>query len=1129
MNTQRHSLWRVRLGGAILGSFLGLAPGLLAQTLPTDGLMARWDFEEGSGPTAQDSSGNGNDGTLDNYVDDSQWVEGRFGGGLAFTGSAANRLVVLDSPTIGSGLVNAFSVAAWFKSNNALAAGGTGAALLEKGNAYFLLQGVASGGMNMLLKKGGANLTVPLGESLAANTWYHITGVFDGTEARLYLNGELKGSLAAAAPIDDPALPLVIGGDDGTRTFNGVLDQVALWNRALTEAEILQAAARVGPPAIEGQPVAMDIYEGGTAHFSVSARGADPLTYLWYKGAEPLRTETSDTLVIEYATVADAGQYSVVVSNAEGSATSVTAALTVQPVTGLQTAQVLHLPFDETTGLSAADASGNGNGGQLLGFLDNSSHWVPGQVNGSLKYDLDEVNNIGSVTAVADSASLDEIGDEATFSFWMKPASWGFVDESPGSYTRSATYVLRKGDHFGIRVIRDPGSVLETIVARSGAGGDNGAVPRKAIEASAAQGSVVLDEWQHWAVLYRNGTVSFYLNGFRLGDPAVGTLGLANDQPLAVGAYDDAFTAGIVTSAFDGQLDEVAIWKRPLAEAEILELAGQDVSGPPVVARQPASQKRIEGTTAVFEVSVTGKRPLTYQWLKDGVAIEGATGNKLVVNRLQPSSGGAYSVRVTNSEGSTESDAATLDVEPLDAITSGLVAYYNFDEGSGTLLADTSGNELDGTLKDMDDTAWVEGPIGGAIRFDGVDDYIEVPHDALLNMTTELTVSVWLNPYGMSSANYDRVFRKDTNFDLSLLPGGVLRTHGIGKAPYSTAAQSYENDVWAHFAFVYRNGTLQWYKNGEPLGDAISPVTIGELSNKPLVIGNYQAPPGSINRPYLGTIDDLGIWQRALTPGELLGIYVNGTQGKPLNEEFEPLHIKTITSVGGVVELNYYSPFSNRPTQIESKPALEAAEWMVEDANIVDQGEGNYMAQIAVPGDAAFFRIAAVPPPPLFFDDFETEKPGWTHGGAQDNWERGVPTTGPGVAFSPENVYATGLSANLGADTRAWLRTPDIDLTEVTSATLRFAEWLNIDFIEGIEPEFQIHKATINVLDATTLAALQPTIYLGTGNSGGWQEREVRLVGAAVGQKIKLEFAIETDQFNLLEGWFLDDVSVTSN
>lgn len=1112
----------------LLSCLAGLIPLLSAQELPTDGLMARWDFEEGAGAVAHDTSGQGNDGTLDNYVDDSQWVAGRFGGGLAFTGLNSNRLIVPDAPSISADLANTFTVSAWFKSNGALAAGGSGAGILEKGNSYFLLQGVASGGMNLLLKKGGANITVPLGESLLANTWYNVAGVFDGTAARLYLNGELKGTLPVTAPIDTTDLALVIGGDDAGRTFNGVIDQVALWNRALTGEELLQVAARVGAPKIEQPPQSLTLYAGGTATFTVNATGADPLRYLWYRGTEPLRTQTAATLVLPYATAGDAGEYSVEVSNDVGTVRSAAASLAVQPVTGLATARVLHLPFDETSGLTAADASGQGNNGTLSGFVDNTSHWVPGQVNGSIRYELDEVNNVGSAIGIADSPSLDGVTGEATFAFWMKPAGWGFADNA-GSFFRSATYVLRKGNHFGIRVLRDPGSVLETIVARSGPGTDNGAVPRNAFEAAAPQGTVALDQWQHWVVLYRNGTITFYQNGFRVSEPVAGTLGIPDESSLAVGAYDDSLTA-VPSSAFDGGLDEISVWARPLSEAEILELAGKDVTGAPVVARQPASQKRIEGTTAVFEVFVTGKRPVEYQWLKNGNPISGATSSRLVVERLQPSDAGPYSVRVTNSQGSTVSDAATLTIEALDAITSGLVAYYDFDEGAGTTLTDRSGNGLHGTLKAMEASAWVDGPIGRAIRFDGVDDYIEVAHHALLNMTTELTVSVWINVYGLSSANYDRVLRKDTNFDLSLLPNGVARTHGVGKTPYDSPAQSWETGVWAHFAYVFKNGTVQWFKNGEPIGNPIR-ATIGELSTKPLVIGNYQAPPGTINRPFLGTIDDLGIWQRALSPGDILGIFVNGTQGKPLDEEFEPLSIQNIRATAGMIEIAYYSPFNNRPTQIERKTAPADAAWtVVDNATIADLGQGNFRATLpAGPAAASFFQVAVLPPPPLFFDDFETALPGWTHGGNEDKWQRGVPTTGPGAAFSPSQVYATGLGENLGAYTDAWLRTPEIDLTSVGSATLTFAEWLNLDFLPGVPAGSQIHQATINVLDAATLAPIQTAIYLGTGSSNGWQVRRVRLVGDAVGRKVRIEFRVFTDAFNLLEGWFLDDVTVTAN
>ena len=99
----------------------------------------------------------------------------------------------------------------------------------------------------------------------------------------------------------------------------------------------------------------------------------------------------------------------------------------------------------------------------------------------------------------------------------------------------------------------------------------------------------------------------------------------------------------------------------------------------------------------------------------------------------------------------------------------------------------------------------------------------------------------------------------------------------------------------------------------------------------------------------------------------------------------------------------------------------------------------------------------------------------------------------------------------------------------MSSATLRFAEWLNLDFLAGVPVEQQAHQVMVNVLDASTLATVSGAVYVNAGSSGGWQVRQVRLVGEAVGRKIRLEFLLQTDGFNLLEGWYLDDVTITSN
>ena len=77
--------------------------------------------------------------------------------------------------------------------------------------------------------------------------------------------------------------------------------------------------------------------------------------------------------------------------------------------------------MDETSGLVAADSSGNGNDGQLTDFYNDPAQWVPGQVNNALQF----TGNPERVV-VNDAPSLD-LGPEASFAFWINPATFGDV------------------------------------------------------------------------------------------------------------------------------------------------------------------------------------------------------------------------------------------------------------------------------------------------------------------------------------------------------------------------------------------------------------------------------------------------------------------------------------------------------------------------------------------------------------------------------------------------------------------------------------------------------------------------------------------------------------------------------
>ena len=1090
-----------------------------AQSSIREGLVAEWNFDETSGLVASDSAGD-NDGDLMNFADDdSQWVEGKVGGAIAFDGQ--NYIEVPHADAIGAEVTEGLTVMAWFNSNVPLEASGASNRMLEKGNNYFFLQGVRPGGMNFLVKHSGANFTAGIEESLEAETWYHIAGVFDGAMAKTYINGELKGSVEVPGPIDDSQQPLRIGSDDSGVFFDGLMDQVLIWKRPLSPAEIravidgdFELPPQASLPEIALQPENQTLFEGGTAMLSVTADGAGVLRYLWNKNGEPLRAETEPKLVIPNVSPDDAGEYTVRVQNDLGEIISNAAVLSVTPVEGLNTGRAGYWAFDETSGERAADGSGNGLDGELLGFPADA--WTSGQVNNGLDFD-------GlSVVAVNDDPALNQLGEEATFSFWIRLNSYG-EEESAGTYNRSAGYVLRKGNHFGIRVINDPGTVTRTLVVRQGSGQDPGSVVRKGWEVNLPQGSVELNVWQHFTIVYKGGFVFFYKNGFPTGEAAEGGLGEVGSEVLTIGGYDDEVDS--VVRYLDGVLDELSIWARPLRESEILEAAGKDVSGPPVVQVQPVSQKKLEGASAVFQIVATGKRPVSYQWLKDGAPIEGATANRLTLIRLLPQDAGLYSVQVTNDQGETVSQAASLTVEELDNIASGLAAHYSFDSVEGDNLIDASDNELNGTLFNFGDNPLVdEGIVGKAISFDGADDFIEIPHNNLLTLGTEASISVWLNPV---PSNFARVFRKDVNYDFVLIDGGIARVHGVSKTPYSTPPNTVAAEVWQHFAYIVKNSAIHWYHNGEAVGNPPSG-RLGEGNSNPLVLGNYQVQPAEgdwINRPYQGLMDDLGIWQRALSPNDILSIYHNGLNGKPLSEGLAPLRIQSITMETGALRLVFFTPFANRSHAIQMKTTLAEDQWN-DLADLVPSALGEEgLFEVTLPPPTAgigFYQVVSLPPPPLFFDDFESGAPGWTHGGNEDEWELGSPQNGPGAAFSGSNCYGTDLDGNFEPFTDAFLRSPEIDLTRVSVATLIFVEFHSVD----IEEDY--HSVSVNIIDAASDDILQE-VFREAGSVNEWTQRSIRLAGPSVGGKIKVEFLLQTDDVSPLPGFYIDDVSIQEN
>lgn len=1070
------------------------------------GMQGFWHFDETTGLTASDATANHNHGALVGFAgDNSQWIPSDFNGALNFSGS--NYVEVPHSASLAN-FANHFSVAAWIRSSVALSTSAQLYRMLEKENSFFLLQGdgganLGNGGVSVLLKKGGGNYGLGVGQALNANQWYHVAATYDGSTVSIYLDGQLKGTRAVAAPIDTSTQPMRIGSDYNTvvaslRYFPGAMDEVGVWERSLTAAEVLQLAGQAGPPAIPGQPQPQTKYEGGTATFQVSARGQQPLRYLWYFGTNELRSATSNVLVVGNLQLDQAGEYRCLVANDLGSVLSDPGLLTVIPVTNITDAMETLWKFDEATGLTAADSSGHGHDGTLLDYADATSQWSAGQVAGALSFD-GQSNRVSAATTGGMN-----LGAEASVAFWVRPATYGTL-ENAGNFTRSLSRILRKGGYLDIESVDDPSTVRATIRA-------NGV--------AAPQNALQTNEWQHFVVVFSGGKVTFYKNGFRLGDPLSGTLGATNANVVVLGTSSETTTA---TNMFHGFMDEVGIWSRVLKETEILSLAGRDVAGVPVIVTQPQSATRFVGGSVSFQVSATGLRPVTYQWLHDNALLPDSNTNQLALTNLTLADAGNYVVRVQNSLGAATSAPPTvLIVEQITNVASGLVAYWTLNETNGAIFYDASGHGHDAALQNATAVPGTVGMVGGSFNFDGINDFAVVPHSPELTIADQATLSFWINPrtFGSAAGGYARIVRKDVNYDLTIVSDrSTLRFYGLNKTVYDSPAGAVTTNVWQHFAVVIKNGTLQFFKNGRALADAV-PVQLGPASPASLVIGNY-GPDLSLLRAFDGYIDDLGLWDRALTPTEIDGIYQNGLGGVPLNAPFIPFRVQALAFTNAnQVRLTYSSPYSGRTHVIQRSADPATTNWVDQTPlSVVSLGGGWVETLLSNPGTNSFYRVAVLGQQPLFVETFETGGLTWTHGGAGDNWEVGRPINGPGAAIQGTNVAATSLTGNINAYSDCYLRSPAIDLTTATRATLTFEQWHNVD----TDPTF--HGCIVNVIDPGTTALLQQ-LSLESGATGSWQLRTLPLPPSLLGRNIMLEFRLYCDGFNLLEGWYLDDIKI---
>ncbi|MFH0908687.1 MAG: LamG domain-containing protein [bacterium] len=204
---------------------------------------------------------------------------------------------------------------------------------------------------------------------------------------------------------------------------------------------------------------------------------------------------------------------------------------------------------------------------------------------------------------------------------------------------------------------------------------------------------------------------------------------------------------------------------------------------------------------------------------------------------------------------------------------SGPVAYWTFDEGSGTIANDLSANQNNGML--INGPAWTTGKREGALQFDGVNDHVNMGNPPAFNVAKALTIEAWVNS-GNAGGNQPVVVKDGPNggcYWFGVYQGGfglLLSDNGNGWKSLGLTKGNIANNTWYHLAVTWDGSTWRCYQDGK---EVLSGLYNGVLSpsSSPLHIGQNSL---SGTTHFKGRIDEVKVFDRALTAVEVAQEYV---------------------------------------------------------------------------------------------------------------------------------------------------------------------------------------------------------------------------------------------------------------
>ncbi len=401
--------------------------------------------------------------------------------------------------------------------------------------------------------------------------------------------------------------------------------------------------------------------------------------------------------------------------------------------------------------------------------------------------------------------------------------------------------------------------------------------------------------------------------------------------------YDDQNVAQAITTG-DGD-----IFNGTLAQLQATMVIKP--VGPNIIA-QPATLSVVQGANTNLAVAANGTGTLRFQWQFDGTNIAGATASRYSLNNIQLTNAGNYSVSVTDNGGTTPSSLSYVSVvgplvnAPGSTVVApaGIVNWWPADGNAKDIYGTVTGTPQGGFC-------YAVGKTGLAFNFDGSTAYLST---GAADIPVPWTACMWVNRG--NAAGTSAGLLEDGTYSVKLEQ--YNGTHQVGLTVLGTGdyvfSPAYTAPVgtWVHLAFVGTSTGTSLYVNGVLKASMTTSIPLPRA----YIGAGYIASSAKTVDFLSGSLDEILLYNRALSAAEIQAIYVGGTPGLVR----APMLVSSLFSGGGKFTLNLKGETGKTLTIRSSTDLLN---WISLGTISNPSGVAQYTDSLAT-GSHKFYRIS---------------------------------------------------------------------------------------------------------------------------------------------------------------------------